>query len=212
MTIQERPDKQSHDLINPAILYFGTPVVLVGTTNEDGSSNLAPISSVFWLGSTAVLGFGGNSHTITNLQRSRECTLNLPDSSLVAAVDRLALTTGAPIVADRKAERGYVHVRDKFAHADLTPRISARVATPGVQECPIVLECTVTAISTRAFHLVEVEVQSTWIHPALRLTGHDHRVDPTVWKPLIMNFQRFFTLGEEAHPSRLAGIDEELYR
>jgi flavin reductase (DIM6/NTAB) family NADH-FMN oxidoreductase RutF len=34
----------------PAILYFGTPVVLIGTCNEDGSYNLAPMSSAWWLG------------------------------------------------------------------------------------------------------------------------------------------------------------------
>ena len=30
-----------HKLVEPAILYFGTPVVLVSSTNEDGSPNLA---------------------------------------------------------------------------------------------------------------------------------------------------------------------------
>ena len=39
-----------HQSIEPAILYFGTPVVLVSTLNEDGSANLAPMSSAFWLG------------------------------------------------------------------------------------------------------------------------------------------------------------------
>lgn len=34
--------------IEPAILYFGTPVVLIGSTNEDGSFNLAPMSSAWW--------------------------------------------------------------------------------------------------------------------------------------------------------------------
>ncbi len=36
-----------HRVSEPAILYFGTPVVLVSTLNADGSPNLAPISSVF---------------------------------------------------------------------------------------------------------------------------------------------------------------------
>jgi len=39
-----------------AILYFGTPVALISTTNEDGSENLAPMSSVFWLGWRCMLG------------------------------------------------------------------------------------------------------------------------------------------------------------
>jgi len=34
-----------HRTVDPAILYFGTPVVLVSTENEDGSANLAPMSS-----------------------------------------------------------------------------------------------------------------------------------------------------------------------
>ncbi len=38
--------------IEPAILYFGTPVVLICSTNEDGSYNLAPMPSAarstFW--------------------------------------------------------------------------------------------------------------------------------------------------------------------
>jgi hypothetical protein len=40
----------SHVSVEPAILYLGTPVVLVSSTNEDGSPNLAPMSSAFWLG------------------------------------------------------------------------------------------------------------------------------------------------------------------
>ncbi len=46
-----------HETIDPAILYFGTPVVLVSSTNEDGSPNLAPISSAWWLGTQLPAGF-----------------------------------------------------------------------------------------------------------------------------------------------------------
>lgn len=44
--------------IEPSILYFGTPVVLLSTENPDGSSNLAPISSAWALDRTVVLGLG----------------------------------------------------------------------------------------------------------------------------------------------------------
>ena len=36
--------------VEPSILYMGTPVILNSTENPDGTFNLAPISSVFWLG------------------------------------------------------------------------------------------------------------------------------------------------------------------
>ena len=62
-----------HTAIEPAILYFGTPVVVIGTHNEDGSANLAPMSSVFWLGWRCMLGLGAASKTAHNLRRTREC-------------------------------------------------------------------------------------------------------------------------------------------
>ena len=41
--------------IAPKILYFGTPVALISSVNEDESSNLAPISSFWALGWTVTL-------------------------------------------------------------------------------------------------------------------------------------------------------------
>ena len=43
------PPNRSHVTGEPPILYFGTPVVLISSINEDGSANLAPMSSAFWL-------------------------------------------------------------------------------------------------------------------------------------------------------------------
>jgi hypothetical protein len=42
--------QRPHAKAEPTILYFGTPVVLISTTNEDGSANIAPMSCAFWLG------------------------------------------------------------------------------------------------------------------------------------------------------------------
>jgi flavin reductase (DIM6/NTAB) family NADH-FMN oxidoreductase RutF len=36
--------------IEPKILYFGTPVALISSLNEDGATNLAPMSSFWALG------------------------------------------------------------------------------------------------------------------------------------------------------------------
>lgn len=201
-----------HDLVDPAILYWGTPVVLVSTLNEDGSANLAPISSAFWLGRTATLGFGLTSHSLANLQRTGECVLNLPGPGQVSAVDRLALTTGADPVPPWKAANGYVHWRDKFARAGLTPRPGQRVAAPLAAECPVAMEATLEAVHLTDHAVVQVTVEQVHVHPSIRMAGTERRIDPARWRPLIMSFQRFFTLGAEVHPSRLAGIDEEAYR
>jgi flavin reductase (DIM6/NTAB) family NADH-FMN oxidoreductase RutF len=76
-----------HTVIDPAILYFGTPVVLVSSINPDGSPNLAPMSSAWWLGRSCMLGFGARSQTPANILRTRECVLSLPSVEQVAAVD-----------------------------------------------------------------------------------------------------------------------------
>ncbi|HKH90861.1 MAG TPA: flavin reductase family protein [Gemmatimonadaceae bacterium] len=210
-----------HAVIDPAILYFGTPVVLVSSLNEDGSPNLAPMSSAWWLGRSCMLGFGARSHTPANILRSRECVLNLPSVSQVGAVNRLARTTGSDPIPPHKAAMGYRHARDKFALAGLTSVASTLVAPPRVQECPVQLEAVLEASHPlaasdpdRRGRLIALEVRIVRIHvdERIRMDGYEHRIDPSRWRPLIMSFQQFFGLGDMVHHSTLAEIPEESYR
>jgi flavin reductase (DIM6/NTAB) family NADH-FMN oxidoreductase RutF len=210
-----------HRTAEPAILYFGTPVVLVSTMNEDGSPNLAPISSAWWLGWSCVLGFGGRSKTPANLLRTGQCVLNLPSVEQVGAVDRLARTTGSDPVPPHKVAMGYRHEKDKFKVAGLTAMPADLVAAPRVVECPIQLEATLEASHPmeasnreRAGRLLALEVRIVRVHldERVMVAGHEDRVDPDRWRPLIMSFAKFYGLGGELHPSRLAEIPEAAYR
>jgi flavin reductase (DIM6/NTAB) family NADH-FMN oxidoreductase RutF len=210
-----------HRVIDPAILYFGTPVVLISSLNEDGTPNLAPISSAWWLGRSCLLGFGARSKTPQNLLRQGECVINLPSVEQVAAVDRLARTTGSNPVPPHKQAMGYRYEADKFAVAGLTADPSELVAPPRVRECPVQLEATVERghplaadDPDRAGKLVGIEVTVRRIHiaPELVMEGTTDRVDPHKWRPLIMSFCQFFGLGGMIHPSRLAEIPESMYR
>jgi len=189
------------------VLYFGTPVVLISSRNEDGTANLAPMSSAWWLDQTCVLGLAGSGQTTANLLRERECVLNLPSSALVDAVDRIALTTGKPIVSDYKIKQGYRHEPRKFAAAGLTEQPSDLVAPPRVAECPIQLECRLVAVHPIAvpsnLNALEVEVLRAHVAESLLIPG-THYIDPLKWDPLIMKFCEFFGGGENVHPSRLA--------
>ena len=129
-----------HRSIDPTILYFGTPVALISTMNPDGTPNLAPMSSAWWLGWTCMLGLGQSGQTSDNLISTRECVINLPSEDLVAHVDRLALTTGKNPVPERKRDWGYRFEPDKFRIAGLTPIASELVAPPRVRECPVQME------------------------------------------------------------------------
>src|SRR5437870_10255182 len=105
-----------HKTIEPTILYFGTPVALISSTNEDGTANLAPMSSAWWLGWSCMLGLDATSQTVANLRRTGECVLNLPAAPMAAQVDRLARTTGSRHVPFHKQAMGYDFVPDKFGH------------------------------------------------------------------------------------------------
>jgi flavin reductase (DIM6/NTAB) family NADH-FMN oxidoreductase RutF len=198
-----------HKTIEPTILYFGTPVALISTLNPDGTPNLAPMSSVWWLGWSAMLGLGKMGQTSDNLIRTRECVINLPSVEQVSQVDRLALTTGKDPIPERKLEWGYRYEPDKFGTAGFTAVDSVSVGPLRVLECPVQMEGIVHDI--RAFgknvHANAFEVHITKLHvDEALLTGDGDRphISPVAWHPLIMSFCRFFSLGGEVHSSRLA--------
>jgi len=196
-----------HRDVDLKVLYFGTPVVLIGTRNPGGSANLAPMSSAWWLGNQCMLGMNSGSQTTRNLLRERECTLSLPSASLAGAVDRLALLSGTPELTEHKVEKGYRYEPDKFGAAGLTARAAAVVAAPVVAECPVQLECElVSAVpfddgGRATAHTVRV--LRAHVHEDLIVPGTQH-IDPLRWDPLIMKFCEFFGDGQPVHTSRLA--------
>ncbi len=201
-----------HKVIEPKILYFGTPVVLTSTRNEDGSSNLAPMSSAWWLGQSCMLGLDTTSKTTENLRRDGQCVLNLPSSKLVEAVDRLALLTGSQVVPEHKVRRGYRYEAEKFATAQLTAVPSDLVRPPRVAECPVQLEALVERIhpfGDQDLGVEAIEVQIVRVHAEehVLLPGKENYFDVEKWNPLIMNFCEFFGLsGKKLRSSRLAEV------
>lgn len=208
-------------VVEPAILYFGTPVVLISTVNEDGTPNLAPMSSAWWLGWGCMLGLRGNAKTVDNLRRTGECVLNLPSAGMVAAVDRLALTTGSDPVPRNMARMGFRHVADKFGLARLTPVTSDLVAPPRAGECPVQMEAVVDTVHAfgannprmrTAMCAIEVRIVRVHAHPDILVEGENDRIDADKWRPLIMSFRQFYGVGGQLLPSRLATFPEHLFR
>jgi len=201
-----------HKTIEPTILYFGTPVALISTMNPDGTPNLAPMSSAWWLGWSCMLGLGQMGQTSDNLIRTRECVINLPSEDLVTQVDRLALTTGKDPVPDKKRQWGYRYEPDKFGISGFTSVKSVSVAPPRVGECPVQMEGIVHEFrpfgKNVSANMFEVHIVKLHVDEKL-LMGDEQRthIDPVRWRPLIMSFCRFFGLSGEVHPSRLAESD-----
>lgn len=82
--------------------FFGTPVVLISTLNEDGSANLAPMSSAWWLGWRCMLGLQTASKTPQKMIRTGQCVLNLVSPVQADAVNRLARLTGTEMTPELK--------------------------------------------------------------------------------------------------------------
>ena len=159
-----------------------------------------------------MLGLGSMGKTSENLIRTRECVINLPSVEQVTHVDRLALTTGKDPVPEKKQAWGYRYEPDKFGTAGLTPVPSLEVQPPRIAECPVQMEGVVhdvrpfgKNVSANAFevHIVKLHVAES----LLEGEGPRPHIDPEKWRPLIMSFCRFFGIGAETHPSRLAESD-----
>ncbi len=185
-------------LIQPKILYYGTPVVLLTTLNEDGSTNISPISSSWALGEHLVLGIGLGGKAAENLQRCPECVINLPDPSMWEQVERLASTTGQTPVPSEKAAQGFVYQKDKFAISGLTPHPSQQVQPVRIRECPLQIEAVVEdfRVPDSAPFFAIVQTRAVAVHARQDLVIGDHHIDPRQWSPLIYNFRHYFGLGE----------------
>lgn len=186
----------AHRTITPRILYFGTPVVLVSTLNEDGSANLAPLSSAWALDRTVVLGLGAGGQTVANLSVRPELVINLPSADQWRSVERLAPLTGRdPVPAAKRP--AFRTERDKFGAAGLTPQPSEAVRPPRVAQCPLQLEARAVRIradATAGFFIAEAEVVRVHAEDHLVVPGTQH-IDPGRWNPLIYSFRHYFGLG-----------------
>lgn len=209
-----------HQQIEPPILYLGTPVVLVSTVNPDGTPNISPMSSAWWLGWSCMLGLDAASQTTINLLRTGECVLNLPSAAEVSHVDRLARKTASDPMPPHKVAMGWEIEKDKFGRAGLTPAPSVDVDPPRAMECPVQLEARLVnaypfavddprmGIATRA---IEVRIVRVHAREDLLSKTHEDRFEPDSWNPLLMSFLKFYARGENIHPSHLAELPQEAW-
>lgn len=189
--------------IEPKILYFGTPVALISSLNEDASTNLAPMSSFWALGWTLVLGLLDETKTAENLARHAECVVNLPAPEMWQQVEKLAPLTGKDPVPELKAKQ-FRFEKDKFGASGLTPLASEVVRPARARECPVQMEARVTQMHRiRGAKLDQLgggwaaEVEILRVHVAEEFVLGEKYIDPAKWSPLIYNFRHYFRLAEQ---------------
>lgn len=194
--------KRTFTTIEPKILYFGTPVALISSLNEDGSTNLAPMCSFWSLGWTSMLGLLDETKTAENLDRHAECVINIPSPDMWQQVEKLAPLTGKTPVPELKAKQfHYEHC--KFEASGLTPMPSEVVRPLRAAECPVHMEARVMKLHRMSGEklnalggglAVEVEIQR--VHVDEELVTGGHYIDSQKWSPLIYNFRHYFRLAD----------------
>jgi flavin reductase (DIM6/NTAB) family NADH-FMN oxidoreductase RutF len=189
--------------IKPKILYFGTPVALVSSLNEDGTTDLAPISSFWALGWTMTLGLLTETKTAENFDRHRECVVNLPSPKMWKQVEKLAPLTGKNPVPELKRKQFHYEPR-KFEAAELTPLTSEVVKPMRAKECPVHMEARVTALHRLSGAKIgelgggfAAEIEIVRVHVEKKFVLKENYVDPAKWSPLIYNFRHYFRLADQ---------------
>ncbi|WP_044639824.1 flavin reductase family protein [Risungbinella massiliensis] len=194
--LQQLPKSQ---IIKPKILYYGTPVILLTTLNEDQTSNITPISSSWALGDNIILGIGLGGKAIENIQREQECVLNIPDASLWENVEKLAPYTGKTPVPEYKKRLGYTYQKNKYDLCGLTPAESKIIKPTRIIECPIQIEAKIQHIRIPDYSpdFAIVETQAVRVHAHEEIVIGENHIDPKKWNPLIYNFRHYFGLSDE---------------
>jgi len=188
--------------IEPAILYFGTPVALISTIDENNLANIGPVSSVWALGRTLLIGLECGSKTYQNLIKQGECVVNIPAACLFDKVESIATLTGAQPIPDYKKTR-YQYEPDKFRAGGFTKLASDEVVPPRIEECSMHFEAVfknkivIEDDPVEQGPIAAVEVRVVKIHVDESLVIKGNHVDPEKWDPLIYNFRHYFGLGKE---------------
>jgi flavin reductase (DIM6/NTAB) family NADH-FMN oxidoreductase RutF len=159
------------------------------------------MSSAWALGRTVVLGWSTASQTAHNLERERECVINLPDARLHSKVETLAgLTARYPLPEHKRG--AFRHEPNKLTATGWTACPSRYVTPPRLRECALQLEATVEAIHRPAgpdrgtFVIAETHVRAVHADPEIVVAGTD-RIDPARWTPLLYVFRHYFGTGED---------------
>jgi flavin reductase (DIM6/NTAB) family NADH-FMN oxidoreductase RutF len=185
--------------IQPQILYYGTPVILLTTLNEDGTVNISPLSSSWALGNYIILGLGTGGKAFENLKRHPECVINIPDPALWKNVERIAHYTGKNPVPEDKKLHGFTYNPEKYETGKFTAIESESVQPARILECPIQIEAKVNAIRVPDYcgEFSIVETEAVHVHAHKNIIIEENHINPDKWSPLIYNFRHYYGLGEK---------------
>lgn len=180
-----------HKPISPKMFYYGFPVILLTTIDENNKTNITPISSSWCLGDNVVIGLGTQGKAYQNLKICQEVVLNIADETLWQKIEKIA-----PFTANKSAvNESYQFCDDKFAVGEFTEQNSLKIKPKRIAECPLQAECVIECIHERNGYVI-IELKIVQVHVLENLIFDDDKINPDKWQPLIYNFRHYQGLGE----------------
>lgn len=170
--------------LGPAIGAFPSPVVVVGSYNEDGSPNIMTTGIA---GTVAIhppamyVSLRKATLTYENIMREGAYTLNIPSEEFVRQADYVGIVSGRNV--------------KKFDKTGLTPVEGRFVHAPYVGEFPLIVEC-------KVIHTLEMGSHTQFIGQVMSLKVNEDLLDergrPDMEKirPLSMTDTHYLGMGK----------------
>ena len=180
--------------IGPELGIYPTPVVVVGTYDENDKPNLITLA---WAGvccsepPSVQISIRKNRHTHAAITARKVFSVNIPSAKYVTEADYAGIASGKNA--------------DKFETTKLTPVRGEKIDAPMVMEFPVSMECRLTHTLELGTHDMFVgEIIACWVDgPALDGNG---RPVPQKIDPLVYTIGKgYFGLGNFVAPSHNVG-------
>ena len=168
---------------SPSTLFIPKPVALISTGREgrDNIMTAAWVSVVCMEPPQVAVAVRESRYTHELLQAGGEFVVNLPTRDLWRAVDLCGVVSGRD--------------KDKFSLAGLTRERASEVAPPLVAECPLNIECRVTASLPLGSHTLFVGLVLA-VHLDEECVGEKGKVLVERFRPYVLNQREYWAMGE----------------
>ncbi len=178
------------ELRPPSTLFLPKPVVLVSTAHggRDNVMTAAWVSVVCMEPPQVAVAVRESRYTHELLQASGEFVVNIPGRGLWRAVDLCGVVSGRD--------------SDKFARAGLTREKASEVQAPLVAECPLNIECRVSASLPLGSHTLFVG-RVLAVHLEGKCLGDKGEIITEEFQPYVLNQREYWSMG-----SRLGGYGD----
>ena len=172
--------------LNPTVLLFPLPVVLLTCVDKSGQANIITLAWVGIVNSEPPMvsvSIRPSRYSASLVKTSGEFVINIPSEKMVREVDICGMVSGKEV--------------DKFAKTGLTPKPAKEVSPPLIEECPVNLECKVReTISLESHEVFLAEIMA--IHVEKNVLRGRGKVDMTKILPIVYcgGIREYWSMGK----------------